>query len=152
MNVDLFPKQTAHRPSGRKIDLKKVPNFVKADALHLPFKNNAFNTVYNRHVIEHVESPVNLLQEVIRVSNKKVIITCPHRFAHKPKITKRGIQLRKASGHKWGITRKWIEKTLNKLNVNWKIKTTYSPLLCIGPVGIFNCPNEIKIEIIKLKN
>jgi len=126
-----------------------VPNFVKADALQLPFKNNAFDIVCSRHVIEHVESPVKLLRETIRVSNKKVVITCPHRFAHKPKITKRGIQLRKPPGHKWGITRRWIEKTLNKLDVNWKIETTYSPFFCIGPIGIFNCPDEIRIDIVK---
>lgn len=51
------------------IDLPgKVPkNFVRADALHLPFRNDVFDAVYAFNVLEHVSSPVAAMAEMLRV-------------------------------------------------------------------------------------
>jgi len=43
------------------------PNFICADAHHLPFGNDTFDTVGIYEVIEHVESPVQCLREIHRV-------------------------------------------------------------------------------------
>ena len=58
----------------------RILNPVKADANHLPFKDNVFDVVYSRHFLEHVPDPLNVLKEMIRVSKSEVHIIVPHRF------------------------------------------------------------------------
>ena len=76
VNVDLFIESTVHR--SYKIKPKHIKNFVQADACHLPFKKDSFDMVYCFHVVEHVQNPILLIRELIRVSKKQVIIECPH--------------------------------------------------------------------------
>ena len=45
----------------------RVPNFVVADAHHLPFREGALDAVYMIHVLEHLEAPAKAIQEAIRV-------------------------------------------------------------------------------------
>ena len=84
VNVDLFPEATAHRSADQQkcddqpLDVKNIPNFVRADASHLPFKDGAFRRVYSGHTIEHVEDPEAMIAELLRVSSCEVEITCPH--------------------------------------------------------------------------
>ena len=84
VNVDLFPEATAHRSADQQkcddqpLDVKNIPNFVRADAGHLPFKDGAFRRVYSGHTIEHVEDPEAMIDELLRVSSCEVEITCPH--------------------------------------------------------------------------
>lgn len=44
----------------------------------LPFADNAFDTVIASEVIEHVESPFALIEELLRVAKNGVIITTPN--------------------------------------------------------------------------
>ena len=44
-----------------------VPNFVVADAHHLPFRSGAFQEAHMRHVLEHLEEPGKAILEVWRV-------------------------------------------------------------------------------------
>lgn len=53
---------------------------VVADANHLPFKDDCFDTVCLLEVLEHVECPMSVLREVARVG-KKVIISVPNPYA-----------------------------------------------------------------------
>jgi len=57
----------------------KIPNFVLADACHLPFKNGAFNLAFSSHTIERVKDPFRMFSELHRVANRKVIVRCSHR-------------------------------------------------------------------------
>lgn len=83
VNVDLRspkytrPKRHLHRKP------RDIENFVLASAEHLPFKDAAFPLVVSYHTIEHVEKPVKMLRELIRVSNSTVEIKCPHRLRGK---------------------------------------------------------------------
>jgi ubiquinone/menaquinone biosynthesis C-methylase UbiE len=54
---------------------------VICDAQFLPFRDNSFRIVRASHVIEHVDDPEQMLDELVRVSSKKVFIRCPHRFS-----------------------------------------------------------------------
>jgi ubiquinone/menaquinone biosynthesis C-methylase UbiE len=58
------------------IDLYDIPNFVRANAESLPFKDKEFDTAILCEILEHVENPIKALQEAKRVANK-VIITVP---------------------------------------------------------------------------
>jgi ubiquinone/menaquinone biosynthesis C-methylase UbiE len=67
VNVDLFVEATGHRvDKTRPLDIRNIPNFVKADACHLPFRDNVFDEVISYHTIEHVLNPVLMIKEMIR--------------------------------------------------------------------------------------
>jgi len=46
---------------------KPVPDFVRGDCHHLPFRSGCFESVYFYHVVEHIESPFQALKEICRV-------------------------------------------------------------------------------------
>jgi len=57
--------------------------FVRADALHLPFPNQAFDVVHSSAVIEHVGSCENqsrMIAECARVARSHFFITTPNRW------------------------------------------------------------------------
>lgn len=86
VNVDLFIKATPHRSGDQRkcndipLNAKKIPNLIRADACHLPFKNNFFEDVYSKDTIEHVVNPFLMLRELIRVAKDCIVIIAPHRF------------------------------------------------------------------------
>lgn len=88
VNCDLYVKDPiGHRYKCSPINTKKSKNFIVCDSEHLPFKSKAFDEVVSIHVIEHVKNPSLMLQEMLRVSNCKVLIRCPHKIGdglHKP--------------------------------------------------------------------
>ena len=47
------------------------------DIYELPFNNNAFDTVYTSHVLEHCEFPDTIINETIRVAAKRIIHIVP---------------------------------------------------------------------------
>ena len=49
--------------------------FVIGDALHLPFRDQAFDFVVCSHVLEHVEDPEQMLRELSRVARRGYIET-----------------------------------------------------------------------------
>jgi SAM-dependent methyltransferase len=83
VNVDFFARgwnnQEGDQKRGEYLSPKCVPNFVVADAKHLPFRNSSFNIVFSSHTIEHVSDPKLMFAEMCRVAKRKVIFRCPHR-------------------------------------------------------------------------
>lgn len=61
------------------VDIEGHPQIL-ADAMHLPFKSNTFDTVVMAEVIEHLDNPIKAVEECARVSKKNVIITTPNPF------------------------------------------------------------------------
>jgi len=84
VNVDLFPEPTAHRCVDQRVNddvalhVHEIPNFVRADACHLPFRDGAFNGSYSWHLIEHLVDPEAFLRELMRVSAEKIEVRCPN--------------------------------------------------------------------------
>ncbi len=84
VNVDLHPEASAHRSADQRVgddvalNVRKIPNFVVADALHLPFRDGAFRKVYSWHLIEHLENPKGFLEECCRVAAAEVEVRCPN--------------------------------------------------------------------------
>jgi len=83
VNVDFFRgglnPQTGDQIQGELMSPQKIKNFIVADAIHLPFKNESFEVVFSSHTIEHAQNPFLMLREMCRVAKRKVIIRCPHR-------------------------------------------------------------------------
>jgi SAM-dependent methyltransferase len=84
VNVDLHPEATAHRSADQRVcddvglNVKKIPNFVRADGCHLPFRRASFGLVLSQHLIEHLENAEALVGEMTRVSGGRIEIRCPH--------------------------------------------------------------------------
>jgi len=74
LNVDLYTGRYNRRGS---LDVHGIPNFVRADASSLPFKEIAFESVIASHVLEHVKYPFETLKEWKRVASRRVIVTVP---------------------------------------------------------------------------
>lgn len=51
---------------------------VQCDAHNLPFQNSIFSTVYANHILEHLNNPIKAIQEMKRVSAKRVVIKVPN--------------------------------------------------------------------------
>lgn len=78
VNMD-FIERGENLHVGAVMNPHAAPNFILADATHLPFKDAAFNVVYSSHVIEHVPDPQMMFSEICRVASKRAIIRCPHK-------------------------------------------------------------------------
>lgn len=84
VNVDLFVEATPHRCVDQRVnddvrlDVDGMENFVRADALHLPFKDGAVNKSYSWHLIEHLADPLLFLGELMRVSAEQIEVRCPN--------------------------------------------------------------------------
>jgi len=63
----------------------RVPNFVLADAHSLPFKNRVFNCCVMSELLEHIDDPINVIEEAQRIATT-VIITVPNEYEWKPDL------------------------------------------------------------------
>jgi len=52
-------------------------HYLRADGLHLPFKNGSFDLVICSDVIEHIEDKDRILKELTRLSKRYILITTP---------------------------------------------------------------------------
>ncbi len=64
--VDKYVDDNYHRSGALKV--LKNQKFVHADGEHLPFKDGEFDYVICRHVLEHVEDPIQFVKEQARVA------------------------------------------------------------------------------------
>lgn len=53
------------------------PKFISGNILSLPFSNNSFDTVICTHVLEHIPNLQKAVEELRRVTRKKLIIVVP---------------------------------------------------------------------------
>lgn len=76
VNCDLNLGKSEHHKFD--YDVKKIDNFIRADAENLPFRNKLFRLVISSHCIEHLDYPLNALREFERVSSEYVVIDVPN--------------------------------------------------------------------------
>ncbi|MBU0894640.1 MAG: class I SAM-dependent methyltransferase [Nanoarchaeota archaeon] len=72
------------------VDIRKLPgitNVFDLDKYPYPFKNNTYNEVLMKMILEHLKEPIKTLKEVIRISkpNAKLTIIVPHAFSYASK-------------------------------------------------------------------
>lgn len=115
MNLDLFIEATAHRSleadmrSNTDVKLANIPNLIRAECTCLPIKDNVFDLTISNHLIEHVEEPLILLKEMVRVTKPdgKIRVTTPHMLSHS----------RKWILHKHSFNMAWFIRAFRVLNV-----------------------------------
>ena len=52
--------------------------FIQSSVLNLPFKNESFNVVICLEVLEHLEKPEQSLREILRVSDRFILLSVPN--------------------------------------------------------------------------
>lgn len=59
---------------------KNVPSvfLLRGDVLHLPFPDNAFDIVICSELLEHMEAYQQVVEELLRITRKRLIITVPN--------------------------------------------------------------------------
>lgn len=59
---------------------RHTPYDMAGDALHLPYKTNAIDTVLSNQVLEHVREPWTMITEIARILKPEgvLILTAPH--------------------------------------------------------------------------
>ena len=131
----------------------KLPTVAKANAIKLPFPDDAFDLVYTRHALEQMpEIYQSALDEIIRVSKKYIVLFEPSyelgSFAQKVKMLNsdyvRGIPRYLASKNNVEVGDVYLMKnSANPLNhtscVQVKVKKNVSTLLTSSAVP-FACP------------
>lgn len=75
LNIGVGDNLIGFRGDVMQFDMDKYmyEKFVQGDAHHLPFKDNAFDTVIISDVLEHVIDPVQVCREATRVSNRLML-------------------------------------------------------------------------------
>lgn len=77
------------------------------DSHYLPFRDEAFDEVVSRGVIEHVAEPFKHLLELVRVSKWRIYLRCPWRISdglHHPNPYNR-----------WYFNKRWFGEAIGKL-------------------------------------
>jgi ubiquinone/menaquinone biosynthesis C-methylase UbiE len=145
VNCDMFKSDIGHR-TGRKDVLGgkvRAPNFVLCDVTCLPFKSDSFEEVVSHHVIEHVDNPFKMLKEMVRVSQDRVVVFCPHALGE------RATQ-RRNPFHRSYFKKSWFLRASRVLCVN-SVVVSYSKLRGFPSefFPILVLPFELKTEIRK---
>lgn len=74
VNCDLMVE---HSDEKWDLDPQRIPNFVRADVLSLPFRSDSFDVVFCSHLLEHLDDYMAGLKELLRVARKKVVVVLP---------------------------------------------------------------------------
>jgi SAM-dependent methyltransferase len=121
--VDKYVDDNTHR-SG---DLKVLKNqkFLQADGENLPFKDQEFDYVICRHVLEHVDNPIQFVKEQARVAKMGYMET--------PSLL--GEYIAPKQSHKW-----LIQDIDNKLVLYDKELLKFNPWMDFGEVFLYYLP------------
>jgi ubiquinone/menaquinone biosynthesis C-methylase UbiE len=103
-----------------RLDINRdVKPTVLADAHFLPFVNGSFDLVLSSHCLEHLNQPLQALNEIMRVTCRKIVLRFPTEEAERWLFL--FFRLRRAPSHKWIIKSEVIISCL-KMN-DWQIET-----------------------------
>lgn len=135
VNIDvyLFENPELDQTKIRFVDVKSIPNFIRADSLHLPFRDKSFSKVFCYHVIEHVSNPHKLVFELLRVCYGEIELRCPHRFSN----------LAKMPYHRNYFNKEWFLKAFKSCDIH--IETTW--WYPFGFLSIIRFPDEIRVRV-----
>ena len=142
VNCDLFTSKSPHRHGKAIFPKKNIRNFVKCDVNQLPFRQKIFYESSCSHVLEHKGIDcVKVLKEMIRVTEGKIIVVVPSRFAgrswlrHKQNVT-----------HDKYFSVRNISNLVKKMGCKRRITVTYR-YFPHSYLPLIRLPYEIKAEI-----
>ena len=120
VGVDVDPGQLSHAVNYSKGYSKGL--LVLADASYLPFKDSSVDGVFFSHVIEHLENPFPILEEIRRVLKKGGVLVVITPTEHKHFYT---------PGHVRAYTKKTLSETLLKAGF-LNVYTVYGSSFLLG--------------------
>ncbi len=126
------------------LDQRKIPNGIKASCYNLPFKSAIFDKVYSRALLEHLDSPLRALREMIRVAKKDIELSVPHRYF-------RHNIWRPPARHKQFFNTRTMLKMLRSLNLPFNIKIEHRDIPS-NFFPLFRIPSMFHIQIRKPKD
>lgn len=88
-----------------------IPNFILADADHLPFADKKFDCAVYGEVLEHVDDPIKALNEAKRIANA-IIFSVPNEHEWIPEYKPFG-----NPGHKRFFTEETIKRVFADVNI-----------------------------------
>lgn len=150
VNVDLYIDSRHRRQGdGPLIDVENVQNFVQANALDMyMFHDRQFHTVRCFHLMEHIDPPPakpncwDLLRELYRVTDKRLIIEVPDRHWLRPFRLKRPFQ--HVSNFDPRVLEKGIPRVLG--HHNFEITKKYRGMIHpMFPFPLF--PHLVRVDI-----
>ncbi len=121
--VDKYVEDNTHR-SGDLV-VHKGQKFLQADGEHLPFKDYEFDYVICRHVLEHVDDPIQFVKEQARVAKMGYMET--------PSLL--GEYIAPKQSHRWVI-----QDIDNKLVLYDKEYLKFNPWMDFGEVFLYYLP------------
>lgn len=83
INTDYFGVDITDKVFDKIKDFNPTKFFVADASQSLPFESGKFDYVFALEILEHVESPTNMLKEIFRVlkNNGKLILSVPNLYA-----------------------------------------------------------------------
>ena len=144
VNIDLFSGE-CYEDAARVIPLKsRVPNPVIASAEWIPFRPEAFNLAVSYEVLEHVDSPVRMIREMMRCARRIMLTTPNAMFLNKVwRATVRG-RYNPYKGH----IQTWGEPELRNLLLYCGLRDVSISYTNPGPA--YHPPQPLKLRIIGL--
>ena len=99
---------------------KSETNAVVGDALFLPFKKDCFDYVIISEVLEHINNPLNAIEQAFRVlkSGGKIIITTPYNEKIRYYLCVHCNKMTPANAHLHSFTVESMSQLLNKLKIS----------------------------------
>ena len=104
-------------------------NFIKADVTKLPFNQNEFDTTLAISVLEHVENYAKALQELNRVTSKRLLLITPNKDDHALKDYNLTFRHFTDRGHKNFYNQEELTKLLEKYGFKIVKAFTFGPVL-----------------------
>jgi ubiquinone/menaquinone biosynthesis C-methylase UbiE len=93
----------------------RCKNFVIGEAHHLPFKTGVFESVYSKHCLEHLESPLQFFKEAKRILKNGGTLECI--YPTDTKLTKKTIH--NLLNLRWSSAFKWRAKLIGAEKINY---------------------------------
>jgi SAM-dependent methyltransferase len=121
--VDKYVEDNTHRSGNLKV--LKNQRFLQADGEHLPFADHEFDYVICRHVLEHVDDPIQFVKEQARVAKMGYMET--------PSLL--GEYIAPKQSHRWVI-----QDIDGKLVLYDKEVLKFSPWMDFGEVFLYYLP------------
>ncbi|TWI97686.1 methyltransferase family protein [Mucilaginibacter frigoritolerans] len=121
--VDKYVEDNTHRSGNLRV--LKNQKFLQADGEHLPFKDQEFDYVICRHVLEHVDDPIQFVKEQARVAKRGYMET--------PSLL--GEYIAPKESHRW-----LIQDIDNKLVLYDKEVVGFKPWMDFGEAFLYYLP------------
>lgn len=78
INLDLFIGFTPHHRASITPMRQGYKMFIRGDVQELPFRDKSLRETKLSHVLEHTEKPLQVLQELNRITRERVLVLVPN--------------------------------------------------------------------------